>query len=141
MLVWAADVFRVLRGEQPLGAPNAWNSDEFLRQVLPDGLPPVPGGQGGPGWPSTMAPLTRGRHGLIWRRRTVEGTQAAATAKVIAAVAAASAPLEPGRKGKFFIPVDLRRHQPELRSTGWLSQAFDLDVARAPAGRTCTRSC
>ncbi|QMU69823.1 non-ribosomal peptide synthetase [Streptacidiphilus sp. P02-A3a] len=130
VLVWAADVFRVLRGEQPLGAPSAWNSDEFLRQLLPEGLPPIPRGQGKSEWPTLMAPLTSGRHGLIWRRRTIEGTQAAVTAKVIAAVAAATEPDSlPEAKARFFVPVDLRRHQPDLRSTGWLSLAVDLDVA------------
>ena len=130
VLVWAADVFRVLRGEEPLGAPSAWNSDEFLAQLLPDGLPPVPRGQGQSRWPTLMAPLTPGRNGLIWRRRTIEGTQAAVTAKVIAAIAAAASPgTLPDGKARFFVPVDLRRHQPDLRSTGWLSLAFDLDVA------------
>ena len=126
VLVWAADVFRVLRGEEPLGATSAWNSDEFLQHLMPEGLPPIPRGQGRLEWPSPMAPLTRGRHGLIWRRRTVEGTQAAVTAKVIAAIASASPSQE---KGRFIVPVDLRRHQPDLRSTGWLSLAFPIDVA------------
>ncbi|HEV2634964.1 MAG TPA: non-ribosomal peptide synthetase [Actinocrinis sp.] len=135
VLIWAADVFRVLRGEQPLGAPSTLNSDEFLRSVLPEGLPPIPGGQGKQEWPSVMAPLTRGRNGLIWRRRTLVGTQAAVTAKVIAAVAAtlpasdaATAAAAAPVKGRFFVPVDLRRHQPDLRSTGWLSLAVDIDV-------------
>ena len=131
VLVWAEDVFRVLRGEEPLGAPSSVNIDEFLRNLLPDGLPPIRRGQGKPEWPSSMAPLIRGRHGLIWRRRTIEGTHAAVTAKVIAAIASASLPVEslPGEQARFFVPVDLRRHQPDLRSTGWLSLALNLDVA------------
>jgi amino acid adenylation domain-containing protein len=125
VLVWAADVFRALRGEEPLGARSTDNCDEFLQNLLPDGLPPIRRGQGKLKWPSLMAPVTKGRPGLIWRRRTVEGTQAAVTAKVIAAIAAASpAPA----KGRFFVPVDLRRHQPDLRSTGWLSLVLDLDI-------------
>jgi amino acid adenylation domain-containing protein len=141
VLVWAADVFRALRGEEPLGAPSTWNSDEFLQNLMPDSLPPIPRGRGKLEWPSSMAPLTPGRHGLIWRRRTVEGTQAAVAAKVIAAIASASPPSAsppsaslppaslPPEKARFFVPVDLRRHQPDLRSTGWLSLAFDIDVA------------
>jgi amino acid adenylation domain-containing protein len=126
VLVWAADVFRALRGEEPLGAPSTWNTDDFLRNLVPDGLPPTTHSQDKLKWRSSMAPLTRGRPGLIWRRRTVQGTRAAVTAKVIAAIAAAATP-EAG--GRFFVPVDLRRHQPDLRSTSWLSLALHLDVA------------
>ena len=126
MLVFAADVFRALRGEQPLGAPSTWNINEFLRDLAPVGLPPSAQGQSKPRWPSTMAPLVRGHRGLVWRRRTVQGTRAAVTARVIAAIASTTT-CEAG--GLFFVPVDLRRHQPELRSTSWLSLALNLDVA------------
>lgn len=115
----------MLRGEEPLGAASDLNVDEFLQSRWPAGLPPIPAGQGKPEWPSSMAPLTRGRHGLIWRRRTIEDTQAAATAQVIAAIAATG---EPQQQGRFFVPIDLRRHQPDLRSTAWLSLAIDFDV-------------
>ena len=145
VLLWAADVFRVLRGEQPLGASSRLNSDEFLKELLPDGLPPIARGQGELAWPSSMAPITPGRHDLIWRRRTVEGTQSAVAAKVIAALATHAAdathatqtdtagPESAGKaapdSGRFFVPVDLRRHQPGLRSTVFLSLALQLDVA------------
>ncbi|MBC3840676.1 hypothetical protein GXW82_11605 [Streptacidiphilus sp. 4-A2] len=44
---------------------------------------------------------------------------------MIAAVAAMT-PDQP--MTRFFAPVDLRRHQPDLRTTGWLSLAVNLDV-------------
>jgi len=125
MLVWASDVFRTLRGEEPLGAPSDWNTAEFLNHLLPAGLPPIEHGLGKPVWASTMAPLTPGRHGMIWRRRTVMGNHAAITAKVVAAIASANPDVD---KSRFFVPVDLRRHQPDLRTTGWLSLAVNLDI-------------
>jgi hypothetical protein len=79
MLVWAADVFRALRGEPPLGAPSTWNIDEFLRNLAADGLPPTAQGQSKLKWPSTIAPLVHGVRGLIWRRRTVQGTPTSTT--------------------------------------------------------------
>ncbi|MFE2228352.1 non-ribosomal peptide synthetase [Streptomyces kronopolitis] len=126
LLPWAVDVFRVLRGEQPLGAPDRLNSDEFLQQLdLPDGLPPIPQGVGKLAWPSPLGQLPRRRGGLLWRRRTVDGSHPAITAKVTSALAAAYGP---GGRGQFFVPVDLRRHDATVRSTAWLSQALVLDV-------------
>ncbi|MHC5905382.1 non-ribosomal peptide synthetase, partial [Streptomyces sp. S6] len=124
--VWASDVFRALRGEEPLGAPSDWNIPDFLHHLMPEGPPPIAEGTNKPDWPSSMAPVVRGARALTWRRRTVVGNHASVTAKVIAAIAA----LRPtGTPERFFVPVDLRRHQPDLRSTGWLSLSVDLDVA------------
>ncbi|MFK0266404.1 non-ribosomal peptide synthetase [Streptomyces angustmyceticus] len=126
LLPWAVDVFRVLRGQQPLGAPARLNSDEFLQRLdLPGGLPPIPQGVGKLEWPSPLGQLPRRGRGLVWRRRTVDGSHPAVTAKVTTALAAEYGPQ--GR-GQFFVPVDLRRHDASIRSTAWLSQALVVDV-------------
>nr|WP_062339555.1 non-ribosomal peptide synthetase [Herbidospora sakaeratensis] len=125
LLLWIADVFRVLRGVDPVGATSDWNSDDFLRHLRPTGLPPIPPGEKDLVHATSMAPVPPGRHGLIWRRRSVDGVCAAPTARVVAAVAASADPPVPGR---FLISVDLRRHRPELRSTAWLSQILPLTV-------------
>jgi amino acid adenylation domain-containing protein len=125
-LVWAANVFQALRGEQPLGAAATCNAGELLQQLLPEGLPPIQPGVGKAEWTSTLPPIGRGQRGMVWRRRTVMGHHAAVAAKVIAAIAA-STPDAP--RSRFFVPVDLRRHQPDLRSTGWLTLSVNLDVA------------
>ena len=141
LLLWMTDVFRVLRGEEPLGAPSRLNSTEFLEQLdIPGGLPPALAAAGKLEWPSPLGRLPRGRHGIVWRRRTVDGGFPAATAKVIAAIAATYGP---DGTGRFFVPVDLRRHAPDLRSTAWLSQALALDVSAGEGweevhGRTLT---
>ncbi|MER6356299.1 non-ribosomal peptide synthetase [Streptomyces sp. NPDC001634] len=123
--LWGADVFRVLRGQQPVGAASPLNSTEFLEGLHPEGLPPIPPGAGALKWPSPLGPVPSGIRKVVWRNRTVSGTHTAATAKVAAALAATYGP--EGR-GSFFVPVDLRRHDPGIRSTAWLSRALILDV-------------
>ncbi|TWG01469.1 non-ribosomal peptide synthetase [Kitasatospora viridis] len=124
LLLWAADVFRVLRGEEPLGADSRLNDDELVRGLdRPGGLPPA---QPNPGleWPPLLGRRSPGSSGVLWRRRTVDGRHPAATAKVAAALARTHGE---GR-GRFFVPVDLRRHRPELRSTASLARAVQLAV-------------
>ncbi len=128
LLLWISDVFRALRGEQPLGATSDWNSDEFLEQITPGGLPPIGKLPDKPVYPTTMAPVpsrSGPRHRLIWRRRSLDGISAAPTARAMAAMARM---IEPGRSSEFMVSVDLRRHRPELRSTAWLSQVLPLTV-------------
>ncbi|MDI5973252.1 non-ribosomal peptide synthetase [Streptomyces sp. SL13] len=127
LMLWIEDIFRVLRGSEPLGAPSTLSREEFLEQLeWPGGLPPIPQRVGELVWSSPLGPLPRRPPGrTLWRRRTVDGSHPAATAKAATAVAEVYGP-EGG--GRFFVPVDLRRHTPQLRSTGWLSQAFVLDV-------------
>ncbi|MCE0537495.1 non-ribosomal peptide synthetase [Kineosporia rhizophila] len=129
LLLWAADIFRVLRGEAPLGARSSLNSDEFLTSVFGADLPPIGKLPDTPRYPTTMAavPSRSGpRHGLVWRRRSIDGICSAPTARVMAAL---SALCEPNAPSEFMISVDLRRHRPELRSTAWLSQVLPLTVA------------
>ncbi|WP_063794234.1 non-ribosomal peptide synthetase [Streptomyces graminilatus] len=125
LALWAADVFRVLRGQEPVGASSVLNSTEFLEALYPQGLPPIPRGAGALKWPSPLGRVPGSSRKVMWRNRTVDGTHPAATAKVAAALAAAYGP---GGRGSFFVPVDLRRHDPDIRSTAWLSQALVLDV-------------
>lgn len=120
LLMWARDVFRALRGEDPMGAADD-GVEELLRRLHPDGEPPRATDRA-LSFRSPLGPRPREHGGLLWRRRTVDGTHLAATSKVAAAVAAAHGP------GRFHIPVDLRRHLPDLRSTAVLSHAVDLEV-------------
>ncbi|MER7678833.1 non-ribosomal peptide synthetase [Streptomyces sp. NPDC096934] len=126
LMLWIEDVFRVLRGSEPEGAPSTLSRDEFLRDLdLPGGLPPAARNVAGLAWPSPLGRLPRRPAGTLWRRRSVDGSHPAATAKVAAAMAEVYGP---GGEGRFLVPVDLRRHAPGIRSTAWLSQAFVLDV-------------
>ncbi|WP_316524376.1 non-ribosomal peptide synthetase [Kitasatospora brasiliensis] len=124
LLQWAADVFRVLRGEEPLGADSRLNDSELIHGLdRPDGLPPA---QPNPKleWPPLLGRRAPGSSGVLWRRRAVDGRHPAATAKVAAALATSYG----SGRGRFFVPVDLRRHRPDLRSTASLARAVQLHV-------------
>ncbi|WP_327066347.1 non-ribosomal peptide synthetase [Kitasatospora sp. NBC_01302] len=124
LLQWAADVFRVLRGEEPLGADSRLNDSELIQGLdRQGGLPPA---QPNPKleWPPLLGRRSPGSSGVLWRRRTVDGRHPAATAKVAAALAQTYG----SGGGRFFVPVDLRRHRPELRSTASLARAVQLQV-------------
>ncbi|MGK4585613.1 amino acid adenylation domain-containing protein [Kitasatospora sp. HPMI-4] len=125
LLQWMADVFRVLRGEDPLGATSRLNDEELIRAIdRPGGLPPaLPAPK--LEWPSVLGRRSPGSSGLLWRRRTVDGRHPAATAKVAAVLAQTYG----SGRGRFFVPVDLRRYRSELRSTASLARALRLDVA------------
>ncbi|MEU1628934.1 non-ribosomal peptide synthetase [Streptomyces sp. NPDC020096] len=122
LLMWAADVFRVLRGEEPLGATEPVNNDDLLRRICAPDDPPPLAAAAAMEFPSPLGPRPTGSPGLLWRRRTVDGTHLAATAKATAALAAAYGP------GRYFVPVDLRRHAPGVRSTATLSHALHLEI-------------
>ncbi|GAA1906588.1 hypothetical protein GCM10009753_41560 [Streptantibioticus ferralitis] len=127
LLMWATDVFRVLRGHDPLGATSTVNSEDLIRAICaPDAPPPVSDAPTME-FPSPLGPRPTNSSGPLWRRRTVDGTHLGATAKVIAAFAAAYGP------GRFLVPVDLRRHTPDIRSTATLAQPLRL-VVRAEDG-------
>ncbi|MBA8923283.1 amino acid adenylation domain-containing protein [Kutzneria viridogrisea] len=125
MRTWIQEVFRALRGEQPLGATDPRNIDELLASL------PKPACEEEPA-PETPIPsvlprpseLTPRRH--FWLRRTVPGNHPAVVAKIAAALTAASG-LD---QGGFWIPVDLRRHLPELRTTAGLAKVITLRTGR-----------
>ncbi|MFC5174966.1 non-ribosomal peptide synthetase [Streptomyces mutomycini] len=111
---WAEDIFRVLRGEDPVGAPSRITENELIeragapqeRDVTPD-----------LDWPSALGARPQGRHDFFWRRRTVDGAHPALVAKIACAVTQACGL----RTGRFLVPVDLRRYLPGIRSTGNLT--------------------
>ncbi|MGW5072072.1 non-ribosomal peptide synthetase [Rhodococcus sp. NPDC004095] len=120
--LWAADVFRVLRGQDPIGAPDPTADHDLVGRL------------GSPGKPTTLLPSYRSPLGasgpvprerpFLWRHRTVPGTAAAAVARISAVLADAA-----GATIRIMVPVDLRRHDPALRSTANLALPLFLDVA------------
>ncbi|MDH2387919.1 non-ribosomal peptide synthetase [Streptomyces sp. HNM0663] len=119
---WAAEVFRVLRGEPPAGAAGTLTDDALLDAVGRSGRRPRFG-------LNRLSPLG-GRPGdvTLWRRRTVAGRHAALVAKTAAAIADAV----PGPPARIMVPADLRRHAPGVASTANLALPLFLDV---PAGQ------
>ncbi|MFC5802505.1 non-ribosomal peptide synthetase [Streptomyces formicae] len=119
--MWAAEVFRVLRGEPLHGATGTLADHTMLDTVGRAGQRPRLR-------LDQRSPLG-GRPGnaSVWRRRTLAGRHPALAAKVAAAVAGAV----PGPAARIMIPVDLRRHAPEVASTANLALPVFLDI---PAG-------
>ncbi|GAB2504546.1 peptide synthetase [Nocardia heshunensis] len=121
MVMWATDVLRVLRGEEPLGAPDPIADAELVRKV------------GAPGRPTLMLPKFRsalghgrqdpGEHRHLLRTRTIHATGSGALMRVAALLADEGGPLS-----RIMIPVDIRRHDPALRSTANLALPLFLDV-------------
>ncbi|MEC3916987.1 peptide synthetase [Nocardia sp. CDC160] len=121
MIMWATDVLRALRGEEPLGAPDPIADAELVRKV------------GAPGRPTLMLPRFRsatghgrqmpGEHRHLLRTRTIHATGPGALMRVAALLAEEGGPVS-----RIMIPVDIRRHDPELRSTANLALPLFLDV-------------
>ena len=111
VLAWAADVFRVLRGEQPVGAPDPVTDYGLVDRLGATGRRPRLRPD------RAAAPLRGDGHG--WLRRTIDGTHPGLVAKIATHLGT----------GRYLVPVDLRRHDPDIRSTGNLSLPVFLDVA------------
>ncbi|MVU83021.1 peptide synthetase [Nocardia sp. ET3-3] len=121
MVMWATDVLRVLRGEEPVGAPDPIADAELVRKV------------GAPGRPTLVLPKFRsalghgrqesGEHRHLLRARTIHATGPGALMRVAAMLADEGGPIS-----RIMIPVDIRRHDPTLRSTANLALPLFLDV-------------
>ncbi|MEU2121721.1 peptide synthetase [Nocardia niwae] len=122
MRMWVDDVFRALRGQSPLGAPDPVADAELVARVGAPGKPTLV-------LPTFGAPTGRGRQDpaaprWLLRHRTIEATGKGIVARVAAVLAA-----ESEGRSRFMIPVDLRRHDPGLRSTANLALPLFLDVS------------
>ncbi|MFI9637434.1 peptide synthetase [Nocardia sp. NPDC051929] len=122
MRMWVDDVFRALRGQRPLGAPDPVADAELVARVGAAGRPTLV-------LPTFQAPSGRGSQDpaaprWLLRHRTIEATGRGIVARVAAILAE-----ESETKSRFMIPVDLRRHDPGLRSTANLALPLFLDVA------------
>ncbi|WP_306361000.1 peptide synthetase [Nocardia sp. CC227C] len=121
MIMFVTDVLRVLRGQEPVGAADPIADAELVRKV------------GAPGRPTLMNPSFRsavghgrqepGEHRHLLRCRTINATGPRALERVAAILTEWGGP-----RSRIMIPVDLRRHDPELRSTANLALPLFLDV-------------
>ncbi|WP_067697932.1 peptide synthetase [Nocardia jejuensis] len=121
MVMWATDVLRVLRGQEPVGATDPVADVELVRKV------------GRSGRPALMLPRYRaavghgrqlpGEHRHLLRHRTIDAAGPGALMRVAAMIAEDGGPVS-----RIMIPVDIRRHDPALRSTANLALPLFLDV-------------
>ncbi|GGO96630.1 peptide synthetase [Wenjunlia tyrosinilytica] len=128
VLTWMAEVFRALRGEEPVGARSGATERSLLSELGTTGARPRLG-------LNFRSPLDRAgvsaervaRPSFRWRRRTLDGNFPG----LVARVAAAIANVEDAEEVRFMVPVDLRRHDAGLASTANLTLPVFVD------GRTC----
>ncbi|WP_306189514.1 hypothetical protein [Streptomyces sp. MK5] len=120
---WIADVFRVLRGEEPVGA-DAVVDDTHFRTAAGD-VPPAEPPARIPGLPAILGAGPADGTPL-WLRRRVPARPSAVTARVAAALSRHLA----GDTGRLVVPVDLRRHDRSVRSTANLTSQLVLDFRR-----------
>ncbi|MEV0033251.1 peptide synthetase [Nocardia sp. NPDC050793] len=122
MRMWVDDVFRALRGVEPLGAPDPIADAQLVERI------------GAPGKPTVLLPTFQSAAGRgkqdpaasrwLLRHRTIEGTGKGILARVAAVLAEAGQ-----AKSRIMVPVDLRRHDHTLRSTANLALPLFLDIA------------
>ncbi|MGW6421749.1 peptide synthetase [Nocardia sp. NPDC055053] len=121
MVLWVRNVLLALRGEEPIPQPDPIADQELVSRV------------GAPGKPAAMVPRYRSavgagrqRRGVarhLLRHRSINAAGPGALARVCALLAAET----PGTS-RIMMPVDLRRHDPELRSTANLALPLFLDI-------------
>ncbi|MEY9212586.1 non-ribosomal peptide synthetase [Thermobifida halotolerans] len=117
VLLWAAGVFRALRGEPVPPAKDTLTDDALAARLGAVGRRPLLG----PRWRSPLGGGPRAAGPGVVLRRPVDGRHPGLVARVAAAVAAGHGP------SRFMVPVDLRRHAPEAASTGNLALPVFLD--------------
>ncbi|MGW6620319.1 peptide synthetase [Nocardia sp. NPDC055002] len=121
MVAWVTNVLRALRGEDPVPQPDPIADQELVARI------------GAPGRPTPMVPryrtaVGRGRQRRdlaphLLRHRRIAAAGSGALARVCALLAAET----PGTS-RIMMPVDLRRHDPALRSTANLALPLFLDI-------------
>lgn len=122
IVLWASDVLRVLRGHEPIGAGDPVADVELVARLDTSGAPTRL-------LPNRPSPFGRtvpdGGPTFLLRHRSV----AARASSTVARVSAVIADLCSGA-ARIMVPVDLRRHDPQLRSTANLALPLFLDVER-----------
>ncbi len=122
VVLWASDVFRALRGEQCLGAPDPISDQDVYKKVTgfePVGIPvsdkaPIMG---------SCEPTDRSRS--VSARRTLQGIHPGLVAR-LAVLLTDLVPEE--RRAAFYVPVDLRHSVPGVRSTAGLALGLTMET-------------
>jgi amino acid adenylation domain-containing protein len=128
VVLWQRDVFRALRGEAAEGADSRLTRDEVMQEIAGtldfDPLPGI-GPESWPPWQSLLTKIPRGPRQSIWRRRAIDGTHPASTAKIMRAVAAFGQ-----GNGLLAVSVDMRPYFPgtPLRTTTNASAVIQFRV-------------
>jgi hypothetical protein len=125
MLTWMEDVFRVLRGENPIGSASTL-TDYQLIESISDKKKRID-------LFKCVAPTGKAKKeakGVTWKRLTFMGSHTEIIGKVAVALARSAFRYQEGRFN-IAIPVDLRSRKPGLRSTGNLSQTIYVEITKS----------
>jgi amino acid adenylation domain-containing protein len=136
--LWMADVFRALRGGEPVGAPSRITEIDVFDHVdaaKAAGTVERDSAAADQTSATCASPLGEpgkgagGAHRTAWARRTVDGYHPGLVAKAATALTGVYGL----GVGRFSVAFDLRRHLPDELTTGNLVQNVMVDV---PAGQT-----
>lgn len=130
---WTKDVFRVLRGEEPVGSDSVLTDKHFADQAaattgrVGEFEPYDVGSFASPFTPPDRVPTGLGTP--VWTRRRIDGKPSPAmAARLAVAVARSVRRRSNGPEARVVIPVDMRRHDKSVVSTANLSAPIFLDV-------------
>lgn len=121
-LTWAEDVFRALRGENVIGSSSTLTDVEMVKSFQNRKRKPFP--------PEHLSPTGTARgneRGVVWKRARIRGSFARVLPRCAVLLAREARSISEGVV-RFGVPVDLRRHRKDLRSTANLSFALYIEV-------------
>ena len=130
---WAEDIFRVLRGEEPLGSDSTLTDYELAMSLNKEGRYPPP--------QEFIAPtgIAEGdKGGVTWKRIRLDGKFKNLLPRV-AIITAQEARRHNKGKVRLTIPVDLRQRKPGLRSTGNLTNTIYIEIPEDATAETVSK--
>ena len=126
LLMWIEDVFRVLRGEPPLGSGFTESVDQYRN---PTSLK-EPKWRGGQCVAPTGVP-EKDIEGFDFRRISIPGPISALLPKLLLLTAQSAWHYEKKGSVVFGVPISLRQRKPDVRSSSNLSRALYLEITPA----------
>ncbi len=123
-MTWAEDIFRVLRGEEPLGSEYVMIENDLLNLRKGRRSKPLPHRYIAPTGKAEGPEIDH-----VWKRRTIAGKCPGLLARVLL-LTAREAWRHGDGKVRIGVPIDLRQRREGLRSTGNLTNAIYIDIDR-----------
>lgn len=133
-LVWIEEVFRALRGEPLLGNPSRLTEYRLARSFQNQGRIPAPHH-----FPALTGESIGSEPGSCWQRVSLPGPIPNLLPKVAWILANEIWRENPRCPVRFAVPVDMRPHGNNIRSTGNLSNLIYLDISPASTPQTITK--
>ncbi|MFZ5597039.1 MAG: hypothetical protein ACOY31_08525 [Bacillota bacterium] len=117
--VWIDDIFRVLNGLKPVGSASPLTDTQLARSIQKKQRKPYPTVFIGP-----TGKAEGHEHGTVWLRRPVRSARFPNLLGQLAVILAEEAWKRGEGSVLMAIPVDMRRHRPDLCSTGNLTYSI-----------------